>query len=166
MAGRVSVGGSNFPVIEKEDYTGRPTLSMTTSTQNSTGDMQEMPDCWRSAILACSPTLLSAVYPLKGICLTIQSACASATQAIGEAYQYIRHGHADLMVAGGADSMLSAVCVTGFTLLSVVSFTRRSYKACRPFDRKRDGSCWERERGSDPGGAGASQTPGAKIYAK
>jgi 3-oxoacyl-[acyl-carrier-protein] synthase II len=44
------------------------------------------------------------------------------------------------MVTGGADSVLSAVCVTGFTLLSVTSFHQGDpAKACRPFDRNRDG---------------------------
>ena len=72
--------------------------------------------------------------------MTVQAACASATQAIGEAFQMIRHGQADVMVAGGADSMLSAICVTGFTLLDVTSFFQGDpTKACRPFDRKRDG---------------------------
>jgi 3-oxoacyl-[acyl-carrier-protein] synthase II len=135
------VGGSNFPVIEKEDYTWATyTLDDDHYTEQYLAICKKMPELLAQRDIGMLSTLLSANYPLKGICLTIQSACASATQAIGEAYQYIRHGHADLMVAGGADSMLSAVCVTGFTLLSVVSFYQGDpTKACRPFDRKRDG---------------------------
>jgi 3-oxoacyl-[acyl-carrier-protein] synthase II len=85
-------------------------------------------------------TLLSMRHPLKGLSMTVQTACASATQAVGEAYRMIRDGDADLMVTGGADSVLSAVCVTGFTLLCVTSFYQGDpAKACRPFDRNRDG---------------------------
>jgi 3-oxoacyl-[acyl-carrier-protein] synthase II len=137
----LAVGGSNFPVIEKEDYTwATDALDDDKYKEQYLAICKQMPELLAQRDIGMLSTLLSAGYPLKGICLTIQSACASATQAIGEAYQYIQHGHADLMVAGGADSMLSAVCVTGFTLLSVVSFYQGDpTKACRPFDRKRDG---------------------------
>jgi 3-oxoacyl-[acyl-carrier-protein] synthase II len=85
-------------------------------------------------------TMLAAPYPIKGPCMTVQSACASAAQAIGEAFHLIRQGQTDVMVAGGADSMLSAVCVTGFTLLSATSaYQGDPAEACRPFDRDRDG---------------------------
>jgi 3-oxoacyl-[acyl-carrier-protein] synthase II len=52
----------------------------------------------------------------------------------------IRHDEADLMAAGGADSMMSVILVTGFTLLGALSTRNDSpEKASRPFDRKRDG---------------------------
>jgi 3-oxoacyl-[acyl-carrier-protein] synthase II len=135
------VGGSNFPVIEKEDYTwATDALDDDRYVGQYLAICKKMPELLAQRDIGMLSTLLAANYPLKGICLTIQSACASATQAIGEAYQYIRQGQADLMVTGGADSMLSAVCVTGFTLLSVISFYQGDpTKASRPFDRKRDG---------------------------
>jgi 3-oxoacyl-[acyl-carrier-protein] synthase II len=135
------VGGSNFPVIEREDYTW-PTDALNDDqyANQYLAICREMPELLAQRDIGMVSTLLAAPYPLKGMCLTVQSACASATQAIGEAFQMIRHNQADLMVAGGADSMLSAVCVTGFTLLSVTSFFQGDpAKACRPFDRKRDG---------------------------
>ena len=70
-------------------------------------------------------------------CLT---ACAAGTQAIGEALELIRQGDADLVLAGGAHSMVYPVGVTGFSLLSALS--RRNdapTRASRPFDRLRDG---------------------------
>jgi len=163
------VGGSNFPVIEKEDYTWTTVgIDDDHYTEQYLAICKEMPELLAQRDIGMLSTLLSANYPLKGICLTTQSACASATQAIGEAYQYIRHGQADVMVAGGADSMLSAVCVTGFTLLSVVSFYQGDpAKACRPFDRKRDGLVL----GEGAGilileELGQAQRRGAKIYAE
>jgi 3-oxoacyl-[acyl-carrier-protein] synthase II len=138
----LAVGASNFPVIEEEEDYVWPA-------EAQDGDhykeqylriCQEMPELLDQRQIGMVSTLLAAGYPINGPCMTVQSACASATQAIGEAAQMIRRGQADLMVAGGADSMLSAVCVTGFTLLSAASrYQGDPTKACRPFDRDRDG---------------------------
>ncbi len=135
------VGASNFPVIEESEYSW-PTeaLNVERYKDQYLAICEDMPQLLAQREIGMVSALLAAPYPIKGPCMTVQSACASATQAIGEALQMIRHGQADLMVAGGADSMLSAVCVTGFTLLTVASTYRGDPgKACRPFDRKRDG---------------------------
>jgi 3-oxoacyl-[acyl-carrier-protein] synthase II len=135
------VGASNFPVIDESEYSW-PTeaLNVERYKDQYLAICEDMPHLLAQREIGMVSTLLAAPYPIRGPCITVQSACASATQAIGEAFQMIRHGQADLMVAGGADSMLSAVCVTGFTLLTVASTYRGDpRKACRPFDRKRDG---------------------------
>lgn len=83
---------------------------------------------------------LSQVYDLQGPNYTCQTACAASTQAIGEAVDMIRHGDAQVMVSGGAHSMIHPFGVTGFNLLTALS-TRNDapQKASRPFDSKRDG---------------------------
>ena len=70
-------------------------------------------------------------------CLT---ACAASSQAIGEATEIIRRGEADVMLSGGAHTMIHPFGVTGFNLLTALS-TRNDEptKASRPFDRDRDG---------------------------
>jgi 3-oxoacyl-[acyl-carrier-protein] synthase II len=83
--------------------------------------------------------LLAARLGLGGPALTVHSACASATQAIGEAFHMIRHGRADVVLTGGADSMMSMFCVAGFTLLGALSRNPDPEGASRPFDLKRDG---------------------------
>jgi 3-oxoacyl-[acyl-carrier-protein] synthase II len=135
------VGASNFPVIEEDEYAWPvEALNFDRYKDQYLAICEDMPELLAQREIGMVSALLAAPYPIKGPCLTVQSACASATQAIGEAYQLIRNGCADAMVAGGADSMLSAVCVTGFTLLTVASTYRGDpAKACRPFDRKRDG---------------------------
>lgn len=135
------IGASNFPVIEEDDFSW-PTdaLYHEKYADQYLEICRQMPQLLAQREIGMVSTLLAAPYPLKNVCMTVQSACASAGQAIGEAFQMIRHNQADLMVAGGADSMLSAVCVVGFTLLSVASFFQGDpTQACRPFDRKRDG---------------------------
>ncbi|MGE3182643.1 MAG: beta-ketoacyl synthase, partial [Phycisphaerae bacterium] len=68
------------------------------------------------------------------------TACAASTQAIGEATAQIRRGDADIMISGGAHSMIHPLGVTGFNRLTALS-TRNDTPttASRPFDRTRDG---------------------------
>jgi 3-oxoacyl-[acyl-carrier-protein] synthase II len=70
-------------------------------------------------------------------CLT---ACAASSQACGEATELIRNNYADVMIAGGAHSMIHPFGLTGFSLLTTLS-TRNDdpTRASRPFDRDRDG---------------------------
>jgi 3-oxoacyl-[acyl-carrier-protein] synthase II len=70
-------------------------------------------------------------------CLT---ACAASTQAVGEAMMLIRRGDADLMIAGGAHSMIHPLGITGFNLLTALSRRNDSPEtASRPFCASRDG---------------------------
>ncbi len=70
-------------------------------------------------------------------CLT---ACAASSQAIGEATEIIRRGEADVMLSGGAHSMIHPFGVTGFNLLTALSENNdQPQKASRPFDLNRDG---------------------------
>lgn len=70
-------------------------------------------------------------------CLT---ACAASTQAVGEAAMMIRHGQADMILTGGAHSMIHPLGITGFNLLTALSTNNDDYKtASRPFSATRDG---------------------------
>lgn len=89
--------------------------------------------------LAAVSSTLSRRFFFGGPSRTVQSACASATQAIGEAFHLIRDGAVDVMLTGGADSMMSMFCVAGFTLLGALSQNPEPGAASRPFDLQRDG---------------------------
>ncbi|MGA2498874.1 MAG: beta-ketoacyl-[acyl-carrier-protein] synthase family protein [Tepidisphaeraceae bacterium] len=70
-------------------------------------------------------------------CLT---ACAASTQAIGEAAQILRRGDADIMIGGGAHSMIHPFGVTGFNRLTALStYNENPRKSSRPFDLARGG---------------------------
>lgn len=84
--------------------------------------------------------LIAQRFGLKGYNSTITTACASASQAIGTAYRAVRRGDADMMVAGGADSMINPVGLVFFVLLSAAAVSADNpSEVCRPFDRKRSG---------------------------
>src|SRR5262249_52478740 len=83
---------------------------------------------------------LARYFSLDGPNLSCLTACAASSQAIGEATELIPHGDADVMLAGGAHSMIHPFGVTGFNLLTALSQRNDApEKASRPFDMHRDG---------------------------
>jgi 3-oxoacyl-[acyl-carrier-protein] synthase II len=72
---------------------------------------------------------------------TITTACASATDAIGNAMRHIREGLADIMIAGGAEAPITPLGIAGFNVIQALSsnFTDDPTTASRPFDKERDG---------------------------
>jgi 3-oxoacyl-[acyl-carrier-protein] synthase II len=83
---------------------------------------------------------LAATYGILGPCTTIQTACTSSAQAVGEALRAIRRGEVDLAIAGGAECIVTPLELQVFGLLSVLSrLNDRPAEASRPFDARRDG---------------------------
>lgn len=79
-------------------------------------------------------------FGCRGPSSNCMTACAASTQAIGEAFETIKYGDADLMFAGGTHSMIHPLGITGFIRLTAMSGRRDTPKtAARPFDRTRDG---------------------------
>lgn len=86
------------------------------------------------------PAFLAEHYDLRGPVMSVMTACAGGTQAIGDARRWIRSGHADCVVAAGADSEIYPLGLASFCLLGALS--RRNGEpaaASRPFDARRDG---------------------------
>lgn len=76
----------------------------------------------------------------RGITRSCLTACAASTQAIGEAAMLVRRGKADVMIAGGAHSMIHPMGLTGFNRLTALSTRNDSpATASRPFSATRDG---------------------------
>lgn len=76
----------------------------------------------------------------KGPNSAMATACSAGAHAVGEAFRLVRHGHADVMVAGGAEATITPMCIGGFASMKALS-TRNDEpeRASRPFDRDRDG---------------------------
>ena len=87
-----------------------------------------------------TPAHLAALFNAQGPNLNCLTACAASSQALGEATELVRRGDADIMLSGGAHSMIHAFGVTGFNLLTALSTRNDNPQgASRPFDRERDG---------------------------
>lgn len=104
----------------------------------------------------------------RGPVLAVSSACASGNNAIGDAFEIVKRGAADVMLAGGAEATVTPVGIASFAAMRALSERNdEPEKASRPFDRDRDGFVMgegsailvleERER---------AQARGAKIYAE
>jgi len=79
-------------------------------------------------------------YGFMGPNLSISTACATGTHAIGEAFKMIQRGDADIVVTGGTEAAITPLGLAGFCSMRALS-TRNDepHKASRPFDRERDG---------------------------
>jgi len=85
-------------------------------------------------------SLLVRRYNIQGYATSVHTACASGGQAVGTALKLIRRGVADRVLAGGFDSMISPIGLSGFCLLSAVSPDNDTpQRASRPFDATRNG---------------------------
>jgi 3-oxoacyl-[acyl-carrier-protein] synthase II len=83
---------------------------------------------------------LSVLLNLKGPNHCEVTACATSTHSIGESYRLIQCGEADVMIAGGAESVVCELGIGGFTAMKALSQRNDDpTKASRPFDRDRDG---------------------------
>lgn len=78
-------------------------------------------------------------YGFQGPTLPVVTACATSTNAIGEAYRAIKHGYADAIVAGGSEAAIHPLVIGGFNSCKALSRSTDPNKASRPFDRTRDG---------------------------
>lgn len=83
---------------------------------------------------------ISVRHKLRGPNSAVATACASATNAIGDAFRLIQHGVCDVMVTGGSEAAMTPMGLSGFARMSALS-TRNDdpTKASRPFDVGRDG---------------------------
>ena len=87
-----------------------------------------------------APGLISIKYGFRGPNFATVSACASASNAIIDALNYIRLGYADIMVAGGSEAAVTKAGIGGFNAMHALSKRNDDPKtASRPFDNDRDG---------------------------
>lgn len=86
------------------------------------------------------PAWISMEYKLLGPSYTISTACASSAYAIAAAYDLIKNGKADMVIAGGADSIINPEEIEGFNELFALSVENElPEKASKPFSKNRDG---------------------------
>ena len=88
-----------------------------------------------------APANIGIVFNFQGPCMTINTACASGTDAIGNALMALRSGWCDMAVTGGTEGCITQMGVGGFNALQALStnFNDAPEKSSRPFDKRRDG---------------------------
>lgn len=78
-------------------------------------------------------------YGLKGPCTSAVTACATGTNNIGDAFRTIKHGYADVMLAGGAEAPITRLGVSGFGSMKALNSDNNPARASIPFDKDRSG---------------------------
>lgn len=83
--------------------------------------------------------LIAIKYGVKGFTECTISACASSTNAIGDAYKAIQRNAADVMIAGGTEASITRLALAGFCAMKAMTTNLDAASASRPFDLERDG---------------------------
>ena len=87
-----------------------------------------------------APGHISIRWGIKGPNYSVVSACASSTNAIGDAYRLIQHGDADVILTGGSEAAITPIAYAGFSNMKALSTQNENpEQASRPFDKERDG---------------------------
>ena len=75
----------------------------------------------------------------RGMCTCPVTACAGGTNAVGDAFRYIRDGYGEVMLCGGAESCVTPLAIGGFTSMKALSQSTDPKRASIPFDLERNG---------------------------
>lgn len=75
----------------------------------------------------------------RGMCSCPVTACAGGTNAVGDAFHYIRDGYADVMLCGGTEASVTPLAIGGFTSMRALTQTEDPARASIPFDKERSG---------------------------
>ena len=91
------------------------------------------------AIANMAAGLIAIAFGLKGMCTCPVTACAGGTNAVGDAFRYIRDGYAEVMLCGGAEAAVTPLSIGGFTSMRALHVGDDPNRASIPFDAKRSG---------------------------
>lgn len=91
------------------------------------------------SIINLSAGNIAIKYGAKGSCISTVTACATGNHSIGEAYRAIKHGYADILLAGSSEAPICRMGVGGFAGMKALNPTDSPERASIPFDKDRNG---------------------------
>jgi 3-oxoacyl-[acyl-carrier-protein] synthase II len=131
---------SRVGVILGNGIGGLPDIEEAVHTIRNRGGMRIDPLFMLKMLPNMAAAQLSLVLGVKGYSNTVITACAAATQAMGDSLNLIRSGRADVVLTGGTEAALCELGLCGFAVLRALSTRNETpQKASRPFDAERDG---------------------------
>jgi 3-oxoacyl-[acyl-carrier-protein] synthase II len=135
-----AVDPERLGVVLGNGYGGLPNSEEAVRTMVAKGGMRLDPFYMLKTLPNMAASHLTLRYGAKSYDGTIVTACAAATQAMGEALHIIRRGEADAMITGGTEAGICELGMAAFSVMKVLSTANdEPEKASRPFDAKRDG---------------------------
>ena len=152
LASDLALAHAGNPLASKKSKDlERAGVVMATGGVGSLADIISASDSLNQSIRRLSPYFIPKVltnmagghisirHGLKGPSLAPSTACAASSHAVGEAYNLIRLGYADLMLAGGTEACLDPLSISGFARLRALSPSTVPKESSRPFDKDRNG---------------------------
>ncbi len=131
---------TRFGVVIGSGVGGIETLEKEYEKLQSKGPNRVSPFFIPMMISNMSAGQISIIFGAKGPNTTVVTACASSTNAIGDAFKIIERGDADIMVTGGTEAAITKISIAGFCSMKALSVRNdEPSKASRPFDKDRDG---------------------------
>ncbi len=131
---------ARFGVIVGSGIGGLPEIERTVTVLNDRGPKRISPFFIPAVLGNLAAGQISIQFGLKGPNSCPVTACTTGTSAIGDAARIIERGDADIIVAGGSESVITGLGIAGFAASKALSKRNdEPLKACRPFDRDRDG---------------------------
>lgn len=118
---------------------GLNTVTTEISKLESRGPHRVSPLCVPMMIANMASGMIAIRYNCQGPALPAVTACASGSNAIGEALRLIRHGYADAVISGGAEASIVPVGIAGFINMKALSTAENPDAASLPFDARRSG---------------------------
>lgn len=82
---------------------------------------------------------IAIAYGFHGMCSTVVTACASGTNAVGDAFRQIRDGYLDVVLCGGTEACINSFGIGGFSAMNALSTAADKNRASIPFDKERSG---------------------------
>ncbi|MGM0219499.1 beta-ketoacyl-ACP synthase II [Enterococcus sp. AZ126] len=141
MSGLVpeTIDPKRFGVIVGSGIGGMTTLQDQVRVMDKKGAKRVTPFFVPMVIANMASGNISIKLGAKGPSQTIVTACASATNAIGEAFRTIKYDLADMMITGGTEATICEIGIAGFAALSALNTTEDPTRASIPFDKERHG---------------------------
>ncbi|MBO0440765.1 beta-ketoacyl-ACP synthase II [Candidatus Enterococcus ikei] len=134
-----TIDPKRFGVIVGSGIGGMTTLQDQVRVMDKKGAKRVTPFFVPMVIANMASGNISIKLGAKGPSQTIVTACASATNAIGEAFRTIKYGLADIMITGGTEATICEIGIAGFAALSALNTTEDPTRASIPFDKERHG---------------------------
>lgn len=133
------INADRFGVIVSSGIGGMKTIEDQVIRMHTKGPKRVAPLFVPMAISNMAAGNIAIKVGAKGICTSIVTACASSTNAIGEAFRNIKHGYSDVILAGGAEATICEIGISGFAALTALSNSDNPERASIPFDKERNG---------------------------
>ncbi|MGX7328187.1 beta-ketoacyl-ACP synthase II [Enterococcus bulliens] len=134
-----NINADRFGIIVGSGIGGLPTIQDQVTRMNDKGPQRVSPMFVPLSIVNMVSGNISMRVGAKGISYSPVTACATGTNAIGEAYRNIKHGYSDVILAGGSEATICEIGIAGFASLTALSKEEDPNKASVPFDKDRNG---------------------------